>query len=265
MKKYIRIFALFLAVLSLMACTKDSGYRLIERDGKLYIYFEDTDTDDSQSGGSISAENLAVQFESFTEMRSDIMNGNFSEYEVATMKYHIRIDFKEQGELPVCDLEELYQLVYPEDLPKPIIYWDGPYYWQIIETHEAMIYAYHSSSYSTISFDRMTPDALAEFEISDIQEDEDRNSTAYYWTSRAGEHKTLFYELEKNGRSYMVREDFDLCDDDYVEGVPSYIRIYFEDGEHTAMIHVNNRFDRMKERPSVEWLTSFDFYEYVAE
>lgn len=265
MKKYIRIFALFLAVLSLMACTKDSGYRLIERDGKLYIYFENTDTDGSQNGASVSVESLALPFGSFAEMRSDILNGDFSEDELLHIKGNIRTCYRKEGELPVCNLDALYQLEFPEGLPEPTIMWTGPDYWQDIESDYAFVTAYHSSGYN-ISREKeyVMIDYLLNNEnivVTDVQEEADRNAKVCYYENRRGENKSVFYEIEKNNKTYYVCENFYLWDDDYVEGVPRTIRIYFEEGDYAGYIYVTH----LVERPSVEWLTSFDFYEYTGE
>ena len=143
--------------------------------------------------------------------------------------------------------------------------WTGPDYWQRIESDYAFVTAYHSSGYN-ISREKeyVMIDYLLNNEnivITDVPEEADRNAKVCYYENRRGENKSVFSEIEKNNKTYYVREDFRLWDDDYVEGVPSYIYIYFEDGDYAGYIFVKN----LVERPSVEWLTSFDFHEYVAE
>ena len=97
--------------------------------------------------------------------------------------------------------------------------------------------------------------------VTDVQEEAGRNAKVCYYENRRGENKSVFYEIEKNNKTYYVREDYYLSDSEYIEGVPSNIRIYFEEGEYAGFIFVTH----LAERPSVEWLTSFDFYEYTGE
>lgn len=267
MNKCVRILVILLSTVLLFGCTNSHGYRyqLIEKENGYFIRVES----DEVSVGGPDGNTAYITFQNFDEMRNDIQKGNFGEWEFWRLMANIYVDYEEEGELPVCDLDKLYALAYPEDETAPVILWCGPYYYHEMETKFGKVMAFHSVSYIESSMDRyrmaVTPDALAEFEVSDIQAEGDRNATAYYWTNWQGEHKSLFYELEKDGRTYMVREDFDLYDDDYVEGVPSYIRIYFEVGGYSASIIINDSFNKSTERPSVEWLTSFDFHEYVAE
>ena len=267
MNKCVRILVILLSTVLLFGCTNSHGYRyqLIEKENGYFIRVES----DEISVGGPDGNTAYITFQNFGEMRNDIKKGNFGEWEFWRLLANIALDYEEEGELPVCDLDKLYALAYPKEETAPVILWCGPHYIHEMETKFGKVTAFHSSTYSEKKLDRYrgftTPDALAEFEISDIQEEEERNAIVYYWTSWEGEHKTLFYELEKDGRTYMVREDFDLFDDDYVEGVPSYIRIYFEDDGYVAYVTINDSFNKSVERPSVEWLTSFDFYEYVAE
>ena len=275
-----RIMVLIIAVLLLSSaceylpestgpsyCADQYGYRYYEQDGGHYIHLN---TRELGIGDGSGASLGYVEFQSFGEMVSDIAAGNFTwgdcfQLAVNSVVYTNR-GVMNGEDLPVCDLNALYQLRCPAGLAEPTIMWTGPEYWQTIQSDAGNISAYHSSSYQLLqlTIDSVLADSLLKDhsdDIIDIKEEADRSATAYYWETWQGKRKSVFYELHNNGITYKVREDHYFHDYDYIEGVPTLVSVCFEAGEHTAFIEI----DTPAERPSVEWLTSFDFYEYVAE
>lgn len=272
-RKCVAFVLLCLLMLCLVACTegdaqKKYGYKLQDRNGEKYIIFEN-----AAELGTTPADNFIIpyiQFATFEEMLDAVQTGDFTEKELSGL-YCYYLDYLKDGGLPVCDLDTFSQLKFPSGLPEPVILWSGPDYYLKIESDNVNISAYCDSCYISWDYykEKIIFELLDDSRIFEIQEEQDRNATVCYLDTWQGDMKSVFYTIEASERTLYIREDYygfssprSYYDNSIESGVPSVIMMYAEDSEHERSLFV---IEKLAERPSVEWLKSFSFFEYKIE
>jgi hypothetical protein len=104
---------------------------------------------------------------------------------------------------------------------------------------------------------------LKNYDVLEVEEIKDRNATEYRYTTDTAKLKTLSYTIKTDDVELIVDETYVLA---YFPGgdlftpsetLPLDIRIYGKDSNGFFEVY----FNKLAERPSVEWLSSFGLIE----
>ena len=253
MKKSSTVLIALALVVALLAGCNSNGYRYVQEDDGGYIILEGLQDESALTGMELQP---YILFDSFEEMRNDIISGNFTKEELSELA---RFYKDEEGRILVCDLNSLHEPIFPENFAYEIE-WCGPYYYFIARKDENRV----GVVLSTCSKERCDDVARrtngtwrpSGFEESEVQvtKTRDRNATVYCCeeTRRTGiivTEKHIFYSFDVDGITYTVWEWYDQLTDDLAR--VTYIYGYSNGYYFHAQI------SKLSERPSIEWLSRF--------
>lgn len=254
MKKLDFKFIVMFTVIAILCGCSSLPDHLEKENGEYYLLMESnevTHPDDS----CFYPVYPVVMFDSIEEMKNDIESLNFTEEELEAIE---TFDRDEEGRIMICDLDLLYQPVFPSDLPEYRVEWTGVNY--------AFLFG-HSGDPNRVWFE-LTSQEYYEREVGNLldednyaemtsQSEEDRNATVYYYTvplydegvHTDVERKRVIYTYDKDGNTFYVYEYYDVASNP----APKYIDVYGTVADKYVHLYVSN----LTVRPSIEWLSSF--------
>jgi len=273
MKKCSCLAAIVAVLLMLSACSAPYGYEFYKSGDQYYIHI------DKEQLGFPAGESIClweVKFDNLEEMILDIKTGNFTEGELRNLAVNASLYTSDsEGDLPVCDLEALWEPVLPESTKIVRIWWYGPRY--SFELSDAAITGtfpatpgkgtdsllYEHKQIYELRFKKQMLNIkeyieMLGWEVSDIQTDPDRNATVCYSNRRGVMHKDLTYSFTVGNATHYVYEAYNLEKSD---AVPYDVSMMVIDGENWMFYS----FGTPVARPSIEFLSSFGMQEYIAE
>jgi len=245
--------------------TEDERYKIYVEDGQYYLEFKISEDERSVYLNAIDPQFRDVEFDSLAEMKNDIMTGQFSPRE----RDHI-MTF-DPG--LIVNPNALLSPVYPENLGDYKVLWNGDWYGFVIEGTDGQgevnfnLYPHESAARSAELYENWLESYLVEregysYEEIRVETESERNATVYYYTTKRNnlEHKDCIYRIDDGDREIYVREKYRKEPGDTTFGLEYLDCYYMSDNQCMTMWTYS-----ITERPSVEWLTSFDLVPYVEE
>ena len=257
-KRYFKFIVMFTVIAILCGCSSLPDH-LEKENGEYYLLMgsnESTDPDDN----CFYPVYPVVMFDSVEEMKNDIESLNFTEEELEAIETFDRDD---EGRIMICDLDQLYQPVFPSDLPEYRVVWKGVNYgflFGYVNDPNRIEFELTSQEY----YEREVGNLLDEDNYAEMtpQIEEDRDATVYYYTATVYqdgvhtdvERKQVLYTYNKDGNTFYVYEYYDVASNP----APKYIDVYGAVADKFVHLHVSN----LTVRPSIEWLSSFGLEEF---
>lgn len=208
----------------------------------------------------------SVYMESGSTARSDIMSGNFSDVDMNNM----RIYYLLHGPIKVPDMDEFYDPIYPECNGFKLA-------WELSSALNSRYLFDFGDTATSVMMSSSTEAQMENFKhyfdnknISDnygklvaTYTDETRNGTVYHfveeynWESHTESQDWYFvtYEITVAERTLYVLEEY--YSNNPETNVPAYVKVQ---GVYNG-IYFSLRINNPKDRPSVEWLSSFGLKE----
>ena len=247
MKRF--ICCLIVIILILTGCSP-SGYQLINENGNYYILYEGQ-PEPTNPNDLVCEPAPAIYFSSMKEMKSDIQKGKFTEEELKELSRFTHRD--ERGAIVICNLDDLYQPIYPSDLDLTVV-WRGPkYHWAFREGDSYRGLFTAEPRDEDIFTERENPETYW-VPNNSVTYVSDRNATVINYAGY-GDHTSeiICYRIEAEDKILLVEEFHDLTVNTYE------VNIYGKQGDQYFYIS----FLDPPERPSVEWLSQFGIQKYV--
>lgn len=269
MKRMISIIVLGLLLIALSACSTNP-YKVRKGQDGYYISLPETMKNPNQF---VCGAAPSVIFQDLSEMKDDILTGNFNEWEMCQLA---RFQRDASGCIQITDLENLYEPVLPPDLACDSITWYGiTYVFQLAdESGPIRSCVFVSPLYAFEEDIKRCEDAAKvtgpHGENLEVYETEDRNATVYRWESSDVKfdssdphkwetvtwyHQAIFYTFVSGNTTYYVQEYYRP---DVSETVPSRVYLYGRNNNTDFYVY----FLDLTERPNVEWLSEFGLTEY---
>lgn len=263
------VFLCIIAVILLCFCIartfdKNKSYTMYCKDGKWYLeFYSDAFADDlSEVGSGEQFANISIareypRFDSISDMREKIKNGDIPDRQIEALKAHSTSNL-----LEICDPNDLYDLAVPNKLTYDYIHWYGDAYSFEFDGTDFLGYVVCCDQET---FDQQFNEEYVSFlnKNCSVVNDafvEDRNAREVHYVTHAAELKKVLYNFTTEQSNMYVVESYVLSyfNNDALkiktsDTVPNSIRIFGSDGEN----YFYGWFKGFEERPSVEWLSSF--------
>jgi len=269
MRKFTKIFAIVLVVMTFVGCSADNGYHYYEQDGQYYIRLDDEFNDQTMpdAGGYVIP--VEIKFATFDEMIQDITTGNFSEWELKGLAWNAWIVTydpieKTHSDLPVCDLTTLWEPIVPDGYQWENILWIGPEYSFLIVRSDICIRVLPGdcqmeriaeSMWEMIFFDGYSDGSPT----TSIETEEDRNATVYYSDLKSGtKRKDVIYSFSNGTHTTYVREMYNL---ETSTSVPCFMDVLVaSESDESEWMYFDMY--NLTERPSMQWLAALGMKKY---
>ena len=252
----ITLLLLVLAILPLLK--KQNPYYAIRKIDGAYYLVSKMDQKEEVFSDIV----LIIYFDSIQEMYDDIIQCNFSEYEMSSLKEALQSHKK----IAIPDLDNFSQPVVPDDLrwmDSRVVWYGDSYYWFVLEHATPAIcsscqgYLPYFLAISEKDFNTYLTEEQFNFNgnaILSIEEVEDRKATAYITQSEDGlETIFLLYSITDGDKQIHFRE--------MLSADGNIIEMYIRDGALYGYFQMKYLYNR----PSVEWLSAFGLEPYEVE
>lgn len=271
MKLFVKFLTLILVCCIFTSCANNK-YRMIVDGSNYYIVLDEnivtnssptqftfTDTSGNNWMAYIDppAHGGAVVFHSISEMVCDITDGTFTEEELQIIGTFQKDN---AGRIIVCNLDTLYEPVFPNSYDHYNIRWTGESLsYSVLNSDESknVFLGLYSQEYwqkcigNLENFkDRISKDNVI------TQHERQRNATIYLYPGYDEDRKDCIYSFTNANETYFVHEVYDLA---ISSVIPKTITIYgISQGQcfYVSIIEPN-------ERPSIEWLAQFGLKIYI--
>ena len=259
--------ALALCLLLLCGCNKEvpigaevhsnEQYSIMERDGVFYLQFVDggAASVDNQSG-ALTPGTGGIAFASVKVMRDRIINGGFSTNQLTSMKGYQKTA---NGEVAVCNVNALWDVVLPDDLSLEAVLWTGLTYTFNLrgDELEGRLYVTTEEGYKRM-LEMVTLVETENTKFTSVSKEPERNATVTTYENKVvgSAGKQIAYTYEENGFAISVFEKYYY---DQSESVPFIISVF---GEGNG-IYYYSQIREFTERPSYEWIKSIGVTPYV--
>ena len=247
---------------------ENDRYKVYVEDGQWYMEVKELDLPPELISDPYTR---TVEFKSVEEMKSDILTVHFTEKEWGEISAYVRVKSEKERKIEISNIDELFAPVYPDPYNSYTVEWFFTYY----TFHIKEKFTKNGSSLSVRSmtfFENITErfDNWPEYIVSThklendnirIETEEERNATAYYFTTNSGiEYMDRLYTVEQDGRIFYIREQYRGDESTALSlETPKRIDVY-------SVINNNYCYHLITSgRHSVEWLTSFGVVPYVEE
>lgn len=241
-----------------------SGYWITVKNGEFYIKLRNSSAYNASSGdyGGMQVAHSVI-FDSVSEMKSDLIFGNFTDKERWAISHMERDEF---GRIRIPNLTDLYEPTYPSSFKHYKISWDGDFYTFSIRTSNeddfSQFYAtvqqctekaYLSYRDQTLNF-QGTKNTIVKCK----EYDSTRNATIYYTGSKKNSYiaKQIHYEITNGNKTFYVQEHYLHPD----ETIPSHIKLYGTENDVFFYAYIQG----FTEIPTVEWLSAFGLKKYAS-
>lgn len=203
-----------------------------------------------------------IQFDSIEEWIDTVKNGKLDDHQLATANKFFEKD--SNGNILICDFSDIKVPVHPKGFECNGVGWSGRYYSYYIENVDG-VFAYVHYIGKDAYEDRFEDDYLNFFDQDHIflkKVIEGKDATEYYYSTDAGELKSVRYSLANGDTTRHIEETYRLeMKDSYLEEsseIPSSIYIYGSGPNGYFVITIYG----LKNRPNVEWLEQFGVRKY---
>jgi len=267
----------FVLALSVCGCTKDINEKsedlslaLVNKNGQYYIQLGNVSVSDEGLANSESVE--YIHFSSMDEFYTRVTEMDFSEEELKK----IRGFRKDENGIIVCDMDNLYRMVLPNDVTLENIAWYGDGYatvWSSSSVAKGSAFLYNSEKrFENTMRDTFSDDIFDRDDIEVLNYTETQNSDyeikkwTYNYITEEGSFKsrTEVYDGYNNGMRNKIIIKYALDRQaNYESGsdsIPKEVNIFTQGDDWycwNVMIGVESPLD-------IDWLMSFGIEPYVA-
>lgn len=208
-----------------------------------------------------------IEFKSLTEMKYAIKNNRFTKRQADVMKASNSFK-KDANGIKICDPDNLYQPVLPDNLECGVVWLGGENYSFMIKSNSSISGTFHCLTKDAYdeAFKRMYTDYF-EYGSATIKSIEDEYygsipTKVYHYNTVSGELKQIRYSLNVNGKTVIVDESYclrmDSNDIPTSATVPFDISVYFVEGDKYYSVYLSN----LSSRPTVNWLSQIGIEEF---
>ena len=278
-----RIFSFILSLVlsvSICGCTKkanenrdESKATLVNKNGQYYIQLDDNAGNNASYDSSKIIQ--YIYFSSMDEFYSRVTELDFSEEEIDIMHSFSRDD----NGIKVCDMDNLYQLVLPNDASVENIAWSGNEYvtlWNSPSVTQGMAFMLNTEGRFQNEMAAALPDDYFEqenIEVLDYAEVQNTGYTTKKWTYN---HMTVDGKFKKRIEVYetdaidlyrkiIIRYTIEKPDanSDIVcsDTIPFDVSVFTKRENKYCW----NLMTKIEDPLDIDWLMSFDIEPYVAE
>ena len=228
----------------------DTGkYTIYWENEKCYMVFP------SETGGEKTEDSFLVtaqypQFSSVQEMKRKISEGDLSEAEVEELR---RV--AQQGIVEICNINNLYEAVFPKGLELTVItFYGNGYDFEFSGNISGVMTCVSEEEYNSKWEHSYKGEGIAKQSVLISEEtEEDRNALVRTYSYAGTEIKRVFYTYETARGQQRVYEI-------YADGVLDVLEIY---GESNGAFYIVGISSDMQQRPSIDWMSSFYLNEFV--
>lgn len=259
MRKFVS-FIVVIAITTLCSCSSLPEH-LVKENGSYYLIVDELNSDSYSANNSSLRIAPSLRFESIEELKNDIETANFTKSELKELR---RFEKDEDGKILICNLDDLYEPVFPAEYSEYTVILVGNYY-----NFRAETAADSNSVYFQVTtqehFERERDEILSSGD--DLREATtsvvgDRNATVYTYSATESdgkrrtevERKRLIYSFEKDGETFYVLESYRYSSD----STPYMITVCGPSKDKYIILYITD----LQTRPSIEWLSSFGLVEY---
>lgn len=260
------ILALCVGLLSCSApkdYVTDSDYKIISKDGKYYIVFDDISVYEISIPEDINISMLGtVQFESMKDYKETVTKGKLTEDQKVTI---VSAFTKDENGILCCDFHHLYVPTMPTGGIVDGLSWSGSTYSFSVKPDENIFGYVHYDTKS--DYDRAY---LSEYEtffdrdLVTVTETEqlDGDKVATYYSTSSGEFMRLRYSLSDGDKKIVVDKAYRLkmCDTSIPTSstVPYQVDLYCVENDTYCVVQLFG----FVENPTDSWLLEFGLAEY---
>ena len=261
-RKHLICFLLCLFCLTTSGCaakeqliSKTSDYDLVKQNDRYYIKLHDVESASSLMG-SIVVED--PEFDSLSEMKQKIMTGNFTEREQQALSL---MGIKYEGTIPICDLTNLCEPIFPKGIQYSKVIWFGETYSFVMDSASQVSGCLRVISQET--YDRYLQEDFINFLENDnitldsMTEDTVRGGTIYNYHTSITTLKAHMFTFTQDDKTIHVFEDYNSPYDTR----PWSVTILGADGKNYYEVLI---FD-VTELPTTEWYLTFGLTPYVED
>lgn len=230
-----------------MQTIETEKYTLFWENGKSYMQLVSV-PDDESSNGSFSQVINYPEFSSVREMKQKLSMGDLTEEEIEALMVYAPDN---ANTIEVCDINSLYEAIYPNDITmKYIIYYGQTYSFALDGGYISCLTqeAYHSKFDRDYNGTNLSDNIV----ITSERTVDDRNAEELVYNYYGTEIRRVRYSNEtSHGTQYILEI--------YREGVINGVYIFGTSNGAYYGVYMHD----LEERPSIEWLSSFGLREYV--
>lgn len=254
----VRILLVMCLIISLLCACGQQDYKIYADGGKWYMEFADKEYP------SYYISDYPV-FKSVSNLKRTLKRGNLklSDQQIDSIRSPLK--GTEDNIMEICNLDHMCELSTPDGVQYADIVWTGGSY--KFRFHDngwrGAVWSTNQEAYDRC-FENYYLNAISEnYTVSSDTMIVDRNARVVYYTSGGGGQKSLFYKITVGESELYVHEQYlveyipgvslNLVEDEISETIPRNVYIFKSDGINYMYGH----FFDLKERPSVEWLSSF--------
>ena len=235
-------------------------YEIVKDEGGYFIIMGDKYPIPAQSNLDILPIPIWVQFYSVKDMKNNLMNGALNEWELYQLS---RFERDQQGRVIVPDLDNLWDVTYPEELWVKCVTMTGYKYHITLEGEEMSDFSIYLRDQA--EFDEAM-EALVSLDDPKIYEqfwDSNSDSMVYLYRKKGYEEGKLYeryfkivvYTVSEGDKLFCIRETYALSES---KTVPFRMEVHLRDNGK----YLEFSLGRLNEAPTEEWLKQFGFCEY---
>lgn len=263
--KIIIVLLLITSLLCASAEKRNERYTIFYKDGTCYMRFADdifakTETWRALSRASGCIALVYPKFDSVAEMKAEILSGDLDDSQL----YAIWFTAKDKKMVEIYDLDKLQIPLLPTDYTLTRAKWYGISYSVGFKGNSAVVSSGSVSCMGEEKYRSLFEQqlAIATNENHKVMSDtvvSERNARVIHSSTGVAELRDVFYTLSgANGYTLHIMETYVLryyrnTSTDTSDTVPQSIHMFGTNGEN----YFHSYFHKPKERPSVEWLSSF--------
>lgn len=234
----------------------DMPYELYEENGTHYLRFTDVYIPEQYPDMCVYPHIKYPEFSSVEDMKTKIRTGNIPEERLRSL-----YAYSDTDTIEIININEIRDVKLPDEMICERILWYGDSY-SFELTSNTVTGAVHIATQEEYDYYSQIHLTLNEYQtIISEEQVADRNAKITLFKNSTGEYKDISYQLQDGTRMISVVEHYTLkhIDEwsDVSETIPDRIAFFVEDGPtlYRAIL-----FD-FEERPSVDWLLSFELQE----
>lgn len=235
----------------------ESDYEIISVDGNSYLRFKKENAYKDYFSKDYCIYTIGeIGFSSFPEMKNSIKNNELSEWDKAIIVR--RFDNLENGDVPICDIDNLYIPVGTPSMKIGTLSWMGDSY-SVEISDENNSFSGEFLYYTPQAFDQcyaeykfLWGEGSEHIDSLDSKTLDDGTQVFYYGAISVGDR---LYIVKFDGKIYFVSERFgNKYDTSEVDtSLPKEVLILAIDGDNRFAIELYT----LTERPSIEFIKSF--------
>jgi len=237
------------------------NYSLIQENDRFFISSKLGSLDDTQDDGIlyIMLQAEYPEFPSIAEMKRAVENGELTESEVYALTRNSR---ENPAVSEICNLNGLFEAVYPDNLTLERIDLTGNSYRFVFQENYGYLWCMEKSSYDNYYKNYTDPVGARTLLSEETVKDRDAVVTCSEDAAKGEVVRTVRYELPVSDGTVYVMESY-KTDTTQNDGAEKLERLEIFGNAHGQYFYMFLM--ELAERPTVEWLTSVGLREFAEE